>query len=367
MKILMYSDIHISKTSSILPLTYEGSKYTYRQQMIIDTGKYIASLADEYKPDLIINLGDTFDQHTVTSYDIDTASEFFKCFKYLNIPHLVVVGNHEMINYNFNAIQLLSNITNITVISEPCSVSANNIMAMYAKHTDNETKPDITLAFIPYCSHHDILEFPKGNFLFSHLDIQGASIRGDITLADGISTDILRQKYQLVFNGHIHKPSILENVVNVGSTTTHSFADDNETVPQCYIFDTDTLDLQTFKPTICPLFRKIDVQTLDELKDKISRLDSTYKYIITCTCPFNIKESIKTYLNDCSSVLNFRLNVKIDKENIEVQKEDMIMQQSNLDIVKSFKEFLNTVDLKYPKELYIKVLDTMKESELVEK
>lgn len=368
MKILMYSDIHISKTSSILPLTCDGSKYTYRQQMIIDTGKYIASLADEHRPDLIINLGDTFDQHTVTSYDIDTASEFFKCFRYLNIPHLVIVGNHEMVNYNFNAIQLLSNITNITVISEPCSVDTK-LLPIIDGYNVTATKianfPKI--AIIPYCNHHDILEFPEGNFLFSHLDIQGASIRGDITLADGISTDLLKQKYQLVFNGHIHKPSILGNVVNVGSITTHSFADDNETVPQCYIFDTDTLDLQTFKPTICPLFRKIEIQTLDELKDKISRLDSTYKYIITCTCPFNIKESIKTYLNDCSSVLNFRLNVKIDKENIEVQKEDMIMQQSNLDIVKSFKEFLNTVDLKYPKELYIKVLDTMKESELVEK
>lgn len=361
MKILMYSDIHISKTSSILPLTYEGSKYTYRQQMIIDTGKYIANLADEYKPDLIINLGDTFDQHTITSYDIDTASEFFKCFKYLNIPHLVVVGNHEMINYNFNAIQLLSNITNITVISEPCSVSANNIMAMYAKHTDNENKPDTTLAFIPYCNHHDILEFPKGDFLFSHLDIQGASIRGDITLADGISTSVLKQQYKLVFNGHIHKPSIIGNIINVGSTTTHSFADDNDTVPQCYIFDTETLDLQTFKPIICPLFRKIEISNYDELIQQINNLDANYKYIINCTCPFEIKDEVKDYLISNELILNHRLNVITNTDIIDDCKEDIIMQQSNLDIIQSFKEFLNTVDLKYSKDLYIKVLENMKE------
>ena len=361
MKILMYSDIHISKTSSILPLTYNESKYTYRQQMIIDTGKYIAGLADEYRPDLIINLGDTFDQHTVTSYDIDTASEFFKCFKYLNIPHLVIVGNHEMVNYNFNAIQLLSNITNITVISEPCSVSANTLMSMYAKHTDNETKSDITLAVIPYCNYRDILEFPEGDFLFSHLDIQGASIRGDITLTDGVDTNILKQKYKLVFNGHIHKPSILGNVVNVGSITSHSFADDNETVPQCYIFDTDTLDLQTFKPTICPLFRKMEIQTMDGLQQKIMTLDNSYKYIINCTCPFNLKEDVKTYLQQCLSILNFRLNIKMDKEHINTQKDDIIMQQSNLNIVQSFKEFLNTVDLKFPIELYKKVLDNLED------
>ena len=40
------------------------------------------------------------------------------------------------------------------------------------------------------------------------------------------------------------------NVVNVGSISTHSFSDDNDSVPQCYIFDTETLDLKTFRPTI---------------------------------------------------------------------------------------------------------------------
>lgn len=358
MKILIYSDIHISKSSSILPLTSEDSKYSYRQQMIINTGKYLADLADKYKPDLIINLGDTFDQHTVTSYDIDTASEFFKCFRMLNIPHLVIVGNHEMVNHSFNAIQLLSNITNITVISEPCTISVNNIMSMYAKQSD-DNKSDVKLAFIPYCNHNDILEFPEGNFLFSHLDIQGASIRGDITLADGVSTELLRQKYQLVFNGHIHKPSLLGNVVNVGSTTTHSFADDNETMPQCYIFDTETLDLQTFKPTVCPLFRKLEITDFVELNQQISKLDTSYKYIINCVCPFEIKEEVKTYLEQNSNVINFRLTVKVDNNIKTSNKEDVILQKSNLDIKQAFKEFLTTVETKYPVNNYIMVLDNM--------
>ena len=36
MKIFMYSDLHISKTSSIFPLTSKNHKYTYRQNMIIE-------------------------------------------------------------------------------------------------------------------------------------------------------------------------------------------------------------------------------------------------------------------------------------------------------------------------------------------
>ena len=315
-----------------------------------------ADLADEHNVDLIINLGDTFDQHTVTSYDIDTASEFFKCFRYIDRPHLVLVGNHEMINYDFNAIQLLNNINDITVITEPSTVDLNLV---------TDTKEDLKIALLPYSNYRDILLFPEGKFLFSHLDIQGASIRGDITLNEGVTTEVLKQKYQLVFNGHIHKPSILSNVVNVGSVTTHSFADDNKSVPQCYIFDTQTLDLQTFKPTICPLFRKVNIDTLDELKDRLNSFDNSYKYIINCSCLYDLKDDVKQVLQEDDKVLNHRLSVRVDKETINEQKVDMIMQQSNLDIVQSFKEFLNAQqELKYPRELYTKVLDTMQKGSI---
>lgn len=367
MRILMYSDVHISKTSSILPNTCDDSKYSYRQKMIIETGKYISNLVDEYRPDLIINLGDTFDQHTITSYDIDTASEFFKCFRTFNIPHLVLVGNHEMINSSFNAIQLLSNITNITVVSKPGNISANSLLVMYSNNADIDVNNDIKLAFIPYCDYTNILSFPEGDFLFSHLDIQGATIRGNIKMEEGVDSAILKEKYRLVFNGHIHKSSLYGNVVNVGSVTTHSFADDNESVPQCYLFDTNTLDLKTFKPTVCPLFRKIEVETVDDLIHKIDRLDSNYKYVLNCGCPFDIKERVKEFLVSNDKVLNHRLNVRVDKNaDREQLDENMIMQQSNLDIVKSFKEFLTTVELKYPIDEYYKVLDKMEEGELNE-
>ena len=90
MKIFLYSDLHISKNSSILPNSSENNNYTYRQNMIVKTGEYLASIIKKENPDLIINLGDTFDQHTITSYDVKIASEFFKCFNSINIPHFVL-------------------------------------------------------------------------------------------------------------------------------------------------------------------------------------------------------------------------------------------------------------------------------------
>ena len=361
MKVLLYSDLHISKTSSILPISDTKSRFSFRQNMIIETGKYLANLAEDNNVDMIINLGDTFDVHTITSYDIVTASEFFNCFKYLQIPHLVLVGNHEMVNQDFNAVKLLGNINNITVIAEPCTINASLLSGIRNENADLSNTPveeNVKFAFLPYCNYKDILEFPDGDFLFSHQDIQGSYIKGNFTLPDGISAKVLKEKYKLVFNGHIHKASIMDNVINVGSITTHSFADDDLSVPQCYIFDTTTLDLTTFKPTICPLFRKLDVTDKFDLCKQLDSLDKNYKYIINCSCPYEYKDEIKQILSTQPRILNHRLSTKLSKQQDEkVEKAEMILQQSNLDITKSFTEFLDTVDVKFPKQLYLDIIE----------
>lgn len=350
MRIFIYSDLHISRTSSIMPLTSSINKYTYRQNMILELGKYLVDIIDEQKPDLIINLGDTFDNHTITSYDIDIASKFFECFRMLNIPHTVLVGNHEMINQDFNAIEILNNINNITVISEPSTVNTNIIFP-------TSKEQNIKLAFLPYCDYRDILEFPEGDFLFSHQDIQGSCIRGDFKLPNGIDQNDL-SKYKLVFNGHIHKSSIMKNIINVGSISTHSFSDDQENVPKCYIFDTNTLDLTTFKPTCCPLFRKIEIKkNISELYAFIDQLDKNYKYILHIICPFELKDEIKSFIEQNKFVINSRISIIGSiKEVKEENKNNTINLSSNIDILQNFKDFLNITDLKYPLELYADVL-----------
>ena len=354
MKIFMYSDLHISRTSSIMPLTSSINKYTYRQNMILELGKYLENIIDEQKPDLIINLGDTFDNHTITSYDIDIASKFFECFRMFNIPHIVLVGNHEMINQDFNAIEILNN---ITVISEPSTVNTDIILLTKL----SLQQPNVKLAFLPYCDYRDILEFPEGDFLFSHQDIQGSCIRGDFKLPNGINQNDL-SKYKLVFNGHIHKSSIMKNIINVGSISTHSFSDDQENVPKCYIFDTNTLDLTTYKPTCCPLFRKVEIKkNISELYAFMDQLDKNYKYILHIICPFELKDEIKSFIEQNEFVINSRISIIGSiKEVKEENKNNTINLSSNIDILQNFKDFLNITDLKYPLELYADVLKEVK-------
>lgn len=247
-----------------------------------------------------------------------------------------------MINSDFNAVALLNNIKNITVVSEPYSVDYMGIK----------------LAFLPYCDYNYLLTYPEGDILFSHNDIQGSTVRGDFKLPDGIETQTLK-RYKVVFNGHIHKPSIFENVINVGSITTHSFSDDNDFIPQCYIFNTDTMKMENvIQSTACPLFRKIEITSEEDLNNKISEFKSMqyYKFVLQVTCPYNIKEDIKQILDNTDIIVSYRLSVKINKADNEINK-PVIESFNNIDIKQNFNQFLETLDLKYPLDVYKTVLE----------
>ena len=247
-----------------------------------------------------------------------------------------------MINSDFNAVALLNNIKNITVVSEPYSVDYMGIK----------------LAFLPYCDYNYLLTYPEGDILFSHNDIQGSTVRGDFKLPDGIETQTLK-RYKVVFNGHIHKPSIFENVINVGSITTHSFSDDNDFIPQCYIFNTETMKMENvIQSTACPLFRKIEVKDTNQLNDRIQEFRSQqyYKFVLQVTCPYNIKEDIKQILDNTDIIVSYRLSVKTDKTDNEINK-PVIESFNNIDIKQNFNQFLETLDLKYPLDVYKTVLE----------
>lgn len=157
MKLFMYSDVHISRTSSILPIKSEDERYTYRQNMIIKTAEWMSELIKNEKADMILNLGDTFDQNTITSYDVETASEFFKRFPQ-DREHIILCGNHEMLNDKDNVLKLFNNINRTQVIDTPTAI-------------DN-------LLFIPYCDYKDLdmSNYNGSDYLFLHHDIYGSQI-----------------------------------------------------------------------------------------------------------------------------------------------------------------------------------------------
>ena len=60
MKYLIFTDLHLSYNSSILPLSCKNSIYTTRLQMCIDTLKRVFNVAKQENVDKIIFGGDMF-------------------------------------------------------------------------------------------------------------------------------------------------------------------------------------------------------------------------------------------------------------------------------------------------------------------
>ena len=82
-----------------------------------------------------------------------------------------------------------------------------------------------------------------------------------------------------------------------------------------------------------------------------------YKYVLQVTCSFNIKDEVKEILQQSNLILAHRLNIKVSTQKLDNPNTKNMELLPNIDIKKSFSDFLNTVELKYPKSMYDKILE----------
>ena len=255
MKILIYSDLHCSYTSSILPL-YTGKKdiYTTRLRMIIETGRWLSNLAQEKKVDLIINGGDTFDSTLIKTEELNAIREFFSFFEELPIPHHVIVGNHEKVNENFNASEILSGFKNITVEKIPRKINEFVSVLPYkdSKEIDSSLLKEIS-----------------NQLLISHIDIQGSCLRDSYILDSGVNPELLSEFFEFVANGHLHTAERLETsknqVWNIGGVSSISFVDNQEYIPSAVIYNTESNSFERVNNPCSILFRRITIDSVSYL------------------------------------------------------------------------------------------------------
>lgn len=105
------------------------------------------------------------------------------------------------------------------------------------------------------------------------------------------------------------------------------------------------------------MFRKIDVDSIEQLSTELGVLDNRFSYVLHLDCDYDIKEQVSDRIKEMSNVVTYKVTTKsIKQEGSNVKPED-IKIESNLDVMKSFKDFLGTgVDLRYPMNLYNDVL-----------
>lgn len=349
MKILVYTDLHCSYTSSIMPLYYKDSKYTTRLQMIIDTGKWLNKVATLGKVDMIINGGDTTDSHILRSEEITALSEFFRAIQY-DCRHIIITGNHDTFdnNVNFYSTSILSNINNIEVYNKP-------------------TKINDELSVLPYASTENIsldtLKSISNKVLLSHIDIKGSHLRSDYIMDTGIDPEILAEYFNLVLNGHLHTAEEIitskNKIHNIGGISSISFSDSNSYIPSACIIDTETLKIDRYENPFAILFRRLTVNSIEDLLNKIKKFTTKHKYILRVNSPYNIRDEVREILSNKSNVITYRVVSNM------IDKRISLSDTNKLDLVDDIEsEFINylknnTDSLNYPLGKYLEVLGNL--------
>lgn len=340
MKIGIYTDVHCSFTSSILPTFEDGSKYTTRLQMIIDTFRWMYNIFEKHNVDIIVNCGDLFDSYNVRAEELSAMSEALKFGG--NIPELHILGNHEILDKHrmFNAVALLDNYSHIDVITDPVKLKCG-------------------ISLLPYCTIEeatDIIPYLSNDILFSHIDIKGSFVTPQYALDVGVEPTRLSNNFKRVINGHLHSPQSFGACVhNIGASTSLSFSDNSDYIPRITILDTDSLTLTYESNPHAIRFIKRENSTVEELQKLINSL--TNRAAIRVKCKLEDKPQIAELFEDSDKVVAHRIITEHSTATAQAIETDAPVLEHITDVDSKFLEFLETCnELKYPMSEYQKVI-----------
>jgi DNA repair exonuclease SbcCD nuclease subunit len=224
MKILFIGDLHL-KISRI---------HEFKQVLA-----WIEDTIYNKKPDLVVNLGDTFDSHAVLRSEILTM--FREHIRSIDVPYIYVLGNHDQYRPNdskYHAMQNFDREDNFTVV--------DSIMDIHG------------MTFVPYLS--DISKFPihTKEICIAHQTFLGADYGFKRPDAGVNSDDVCAS---VVISGHVHRRQMFGKVIYPGTPIAHT-AHDVDQEKGLMIFDTDTYDYR-FIPSCLPLWKSLEVDLSD--------------------------------------------------------------------------------------------------------
>ena len=354
MKIGIYTDAHFSVNSSILSGT-TGTDYSKRLDMLVNSFEWMYQVFEEDGVELIVNGGDLIDSDLLKARE---GSALAKALSYSNgTPEIHILGNHEMEDYtgNYSSVALLDSNRSITVYDKP-------------------TKINDVLSVLPYTKDYDSIDFEsiKNKVLISHIDYEGMRV-GGIQLTNGVNMNVVSEYFDLVLNGHIHTPSPVGKVMNIGSCVGHSFSDDYRlSYPSIMILDTYTLETKRIQNPHSVLFLKFDGSSLGDFANSIK----DYKNLPNPKCvkfevPYEVRDEAKEFVEsilDDYRIVSYRIQTKITKSNIMTNKEEIESVQSTelgMDALVNYVNLQDDDSLPAPKSDIVSLINSNIRNEVI--
>lgn len=171
-------------------------------------------------------LGDFFDRRKFINFETLKLSReiFFDPLKEMGIKVHAIVGNHDVMYKNTNAVNSLDLLVsehhydNVTVYSEPTTTVVDDVKVLMLPWINSEN----------YGRSIDAIKHSDARFVFSHLEMKGFEYHRGMVSEHGHCDADLLARYEYVFSGHYHHRSSRGNIHYLGTAYEMNWSDYND-------------------------------------------------------------------------------------------------------------------------------------------
>ena len=319
MKILLFSDNHFCKNSSIV--RGRGTKYSLRLENQIQSLNWVEQVDVENNCDLVICLGDFFDKPVLTDEELTA----LKDIQWNNLHHYFIVGNHEssVNSLKYNSTRALESPIHF-IVDEPITIP--------------DFSAGLDICILPYIVESDRKSlqeyFPtiSRRIILSHNDIKGLQM-GSIISKEGFGVDEIESQCELFINGHIHNGTkFCKNGYNLGNLTGQNFSENAFIYKhQVAILDTKTLKMEFIENPYAFNFYKIEINNDDDFNILRGLKNNS---LVSIKCKDYLVEELKQYLENSANILNYKITIVYSESTTESNYEDL-----TVDHLEKFVEF----------------------------
>lgn len=318
MKILIYSDVHISQDSSIVKSF--GTKYSTRLEHIIKSLDWAEDLAVKENCELVFNLGDTFDKPIIQPMEATAVQDI----KWNTLPHYILVGNHDsnVESLEYSSVAILKKL-GFNIISEPTHLKFDGINFTFLPYITNDNRKPLKDYLI---SDQDIV--------LSHNDIAGFNF-GRFVSKDGFDINDIERYCKLFLNGHLHNSSFLsKKILNIGNLCGQNFTEDSFKYKHgCWILNTDDTSLTFYENPYALNFYNIEYKTD---KDLLNIKDNC---VLQIKCERQEQSKLKETLNNLKDKIVASRILLYDKQVND--SNNSVVKLEKIDYLKQFIDFIH--------------------------
>jgi len=253
---IIYSDIHHYKNPHNSYVCPDGANsWLFEQLKVVQR---VFDYAKQHNVETVIFDGDLYESKD--RIDFPTLNSVWRFYTQLAKEHRIIfnIGNHDYSTLDRQNSSLVTYSDNIQVIHAPTDIVFGDTLCRIVPHGMVEGNLGVPSSS-PICLlfTHEVI---------SDLRLGERSYSLKTTLKKEIFSD-----WTKVFNGHIHMPQEINNIINIGSTMQQDFGEAGESKRFIHYKDGEIISI----PVTAPEFF-IYPELTEELKDKIEDDDTNF-------------------------------------------------------------------------------------------